>query len=75
MAGQFLNHPLPVETFFGRVVQDVQPNKSLEQFLMLYPGHRRPHSLAGYQCRRVEPNSGSVRKTLFHIGKSETTGP
>ena len=29
VAGEFLNHPLPAEPFFGCVVQDVQPNEFL----------------------------------------------
>jgi hypothetical protein len=67
VAGEFLNHPLPVETFFGLVMQDVQPNESFPQFVMSHPGHRRPMlAVAGHQCRRVEqiadPSSAGTSK-------------
>ena len=70
VAREFLNHPLPVETFFGRVMQDVQPNESFQQFLMLHPGHRRPMLyVLGYQGRRVEQSEAPESKVAyFFIG-------
>ena len=75
VAGEFLNHPLPIETFFGCVVQYVQPNESLEQFLMLHPSHRRPTiPVAGYQCRRLEQIAAPRSKMRYFFHMTNRTG-
>ena len=36
VARQFLDHPLPVEIAFGRMVQDVKPYESRQQLLVFH---------------------------------------
>src|SRR6476646_12189794 len=53
MARQLLNHPLSIEFAFRGMMQDMEPDQALEQFLMLHHRHgRRPGSRSGRRLKR-----------------------
>src|ERR1700721_1755493 len=61
--GWLVDHPLTVELLLCGVTQDVQPDQSFEQVLVLHPGHGRLETR-----RRSSAVRRSESSALFNVG-------